>query len=218
MADTITPEMSLDVPSIGVSPGPQWASTINADLGLVDAHDHSEGKGAPVTPAGLNVNNTLSFNGFSLIGLSDIGMSATTISRTWAPCTLLVSGGNAWFVDGNQNKIQLTANYQPATTIALLSGGATEVVSAASVVMSSDAYGMVQINSSAGAFAITLPTATRNAGRVFTIKDSGSAATHAVTIACYGSETIDGSSTLSISSNYQVARLYSDGTGWWRLL
>ena len=53
------------------------------------------------------------------------------------------------------------------------------------------------------------------AGRIVIIKDvGGSANTNNITIATEGSETIDGSASSTISSNYGVVRLFSDGTNW----
>ena len=46
-------------------------------------------------------------------------------------------------------------------------------------------------------------------GRIFIIKDeSGAAGTNNITIATGGSETIDGVSTITITSNYGVGRFY----------
>jgi len=62
---------------------------------------------------------------------------------------------------------------------------------------------------------ITLATADCVVGRLITIKDeSGGAGTNNITIATEGSETIDGSSTATISTNYGCIRLYSDGSNW----
>ena len=63
--------------------------------------------------------------------------------------------------------------------------------------------------------AIALPAASSVAGQVFIIKDAtGNAATHNLTINRAGSDTIDGATSLVISANYGVARLYSTGTHW----
>lgn len=63
---------------------------------------------------------------------------------------------------------------------------------------------------------MTLPAASAvGAGTVFTIKDEvGSAATHNVTVARAGSDTIDGATSVVISANYGVCRLVCTGTGW----
>lgn len=60
MADfNLSANMNLPVPVVGVAPGPDWASDLNACLTLVDAHDHSSGSGVQITPAGLNINSDL---------------------------------------------------------------------------------------------------------------------------------------------------------------
>ena len=67
MADVIlSPNMNLPVPVVGQDPGPDWANNINASLGILDQHDHSNGEGVPVTPAGLNINTDLPINGNNL--------------------------------------------------------------------------------------------------------------------------------------------------------
>lgn len=62
---------------------------------------------------------------------------------------------------------------------------------------------------------ITLPSTSVVPGKTITIKDeSGAAGTNNITIATAGTETIDGAATATISTNYGVIRLYSDGTNW----
>lgn len=74
---------------------------------------------------------------------------------------------------------------------------------------------LIAVTSTAAARTITLLSATVTEGRIFIIKDeSGAAGTNNITIATEGSETIDGSATLVISTNYGSATLYSDGVDW----
>ena len=74
---------------------------------------------------------------------------------------------------------------------------------------------IVGVDTSGGAVTITLASATVTAGRIVIIKDvGGSAGTNNITIATEGSETIDGAASSTISSNYGVVRLFSDGTNW----
>ena len=62
---------------------------------------------------------------------------------------------------------------------------------------------------------ITLDTDDVVDGRVIVIKDeSGVAGTNNITIATEGAETIDGAATIVISSNFGVARVYSNGSNW----
>jgi hypothetical protein len=49
MPDPISPLMSLYLPIPGTTPGPTWASELTANMTTIDTHDHSAGKGAPIT-------------------------------------------------------------------------------------------------------------------------------------------------------------------------
>ena len=69
------------------------------------------------------------------------------------------------------------------------------------------------VTSTAAARTITISSADVVAGRIFIVKDeSGAAGTNNITIDTAGSENIDGSATIVISTNYGVVRMYSDGT------
>ena len=62
---------------------------------------------------------------------------------------------------------------------------------------------------------LTLPTAQAVAGRMVIVKEKdGYASSNNITIATEGSETIDGSSTATLSTNKGTIRLTSDGTNW----
>jgi len=54
--------MSLNEPSVGVTAGPTWATETNANWELLDAHDHTSGKGVQLTPSALNINADMEFN------------------------------------------------------------------------------------------------------------------------------------------------------------
>lgn len=75
--------------------------------------------------------------------------------------------------------------------------------------------GIVGVTDTSVARTITLGSVAAFAGNTVTIKDeSGGAGTNSITVATEGSENIDGAATLVISTNYGVARLYSDGANW----
>jgi len=77
---------------------------------------------------------------------------------------------------------------------------------------------IVGVTDTTAARTITLATADCVEGRLITIKDeSGGAGTHSITIATEGSETIDGASTVTISTNYGCIRLYSNGNNWFTI-
>lgn len=58
-----TPHMNLDLPTVSTTIGPDWAQQLNEAIGSdgtgIDGHDHSSGKGVPITPAGMDVTDDI---------------------------------------------------------------------------------------------------------------------------------------------------------------
>lgn len=104
--------MNLNIPTVGSTLGPAWANAINAALTAIDAHDHSSGKGAKVTTAGLNINGDLSFNLYRVTNASGI-----LFSSVGTPPAGVSNYGSLYhyqnelrFLDGVGNDVQLTRN------------------------------------------------------------------------------------------------------------
>lgn len=76
--------------------------------------------------------------------------------------------------------------------------------------------GVVLADATGGAFTVTLPSATGSAGAVLRIKRLNSGA-NAVTVSGAGGQTIDGAATSSLTTQYQVLSLVSDGANWQKL-
>jgi len=74
----------------------------------ITSHDHTEGLGKRITPAGLTFTNDFDFNGFAMTSLS----SSEFISRTDAanPLSIYVKNDDFYVMDGNSNEIQLTSD------------------------------------------------------------------------------------------------------------
>lgn len=70
----------------------------------------------------------------------------------------------------------------------------------------------IRCDTTSGNITISLPAAAGNAGRIFVIKKV--AAANTVTIDPSGAETIDGSSTATLTSNYEHTTIQCTGTGW----
>lgn len=77
----------------------------------------------------------------------------------------------------------------------------------------------VGITNTSIARTVTLPAASVTlAGHMMTVKDeSGAAATNNITIARAGADTIEAGTSVTISTNYGIVRLYSDGVSKWFL-
>ncbi len=74
--------------------------------------------------------------------------------------------------------------------------------------------GTVIVDATAGAKVVNLPTAASSPNRVLTFKKID-ASGNTVTITRAGSDTIDGATTLVLSTQYQHVRIVSTGSTWW---
>src|SRR6476659_2434278 len=103
-----TTNMNLTLPTVDVTIGPLWANYLNADLNLIDLHDHTNGKGKRVPVAGLNINANVPMNGFSLVNISYVEY----VNRADDPtdlASLFVKNGDLFFIDAVGNLIRFTA-------------------------------------------------------------------------------------------------------------
>lgn len=107
MSSTQTPNMNLIIPTAGSQPGPTFAFDINTSLTLVDQHDHTTGKGVPLTPASLNINSSLDFSNNFADAVAGITFQAQN-STPSATGTLYQSSNDIYFVDGVGNNVRLT--------------------------------------------------------------------------------------------------------------
>lgn len=89
---------------------------------------------------------------------------------------------------------------------------AIETITAASDTLDSDNY-TVLCDTSSNAITINLPASTSHTGRIYNIKIID--ATNNVTIDPNGSETIDGSSTLTLSTLNDSVTIQCDGSNWY---
>lgn len=137
MSSTLTPNMNLVVPTVGNQPGPDYANNINGDMGIIDGHDHTPGKGVLITPSGLNINTALTLNGNFLTNAAGVTLSAQ--ASTPGLGTIYESGVDLFYVDGIGNNIRLTqsgavagtpgsiANLVPPASASYVSGSSTFV-------------------------------------------------------------------------------------------
>ena len=79
--------------------------------------------------------------------------------------------------------------------------------SAAYTITTSDYY----VECTANTFTLTMPTAVGISGQAFVVKNSG---TGTITVDGDGSETIDGSTTIELDTQYQSVTLVSNGSNW----
>lgn len=131
MASTLTPNMTLILPTVGLELAPTWAQDLNTSLSLVDQHNHTPGSGVPIPPAGLNINSDLDFQNTNILSPRSIRFNpqGSPISDPEDLNASYVAGVDLYYNDGNGNQIRLTQS----GSIAAAAGNITNLVSPASV-------------------------------------------------------------------------------------
>lgn len=106
-----TPFMDLDLPTVSVTPGPEWASQLNTALTTIDAHDHSSGNGVRITPTGLNINVDLEFNSQNATEIRSVRMdnNGSALAGVNDLRCIYVSGNNLFYNNGVGTPVQITS-------------------------------------------------------------------------------------------------------------
>lgn len=146
------------------------------------------------------------------LGGSAIDLTTTgTGTQTFTPVLATKFSSNRYLGNDAGDGYALLNTSQIGSTA--MDGVITEVADTAYTALPSS--GVIVYTSLTAPRTVTLPTAVGLKGKEIVIKDgAGAAATHNITIDGNGSETIDGSSTLVISTNYASKRVKSDGVNW----
>lgn len=149
--------------SIGTDSGLTIEQNYNANVSVIDGHNHTSGSGVQIPPAGLNINAALTFNNQSATNLQSVVFTPQTSLSTLD--ALYVIGGDLYYNDGSSNVIQMTAGGSVnATSSGIASGSATAsfvssvlVVNAAANTPANIQVGSVLLgNNSAGSHYLTL--------------------------------------------------------------
>lgn len=113
-----TPNMNLTVPIVGITPGPDYANQVNGDFNILDSHDHSTGKGVPITPAGMQISSDLNFQNNNATTLRTARFSSQTAPLSAAldlGCVYNVLG-DLYYNDGSGTQIRITESGAVAGT------------------------------------------------------------------------------------------------------
>jgi len=120
--------------------------------------------------------------------------------------TNITEGGYAFESLSIDGGISVGGNY---------TGNITTVAAATYDLLSTDYILYVTYTATGAVTSLTLPTAQVVEGRVIIIKDGGgNSGTNSITIDTEGAETIDGSATAVVATNYNSINLFCDGTNW----
>jgi hypothetical protein len=108
---TTTPNMGLAVSVPSVTTGPTWAQNIEDNHVLIDAHDHTTGKGAPIDLSALTITADIAFGGFSPTNVASVSYTSGTINDTTS--VTYISGSDLYFNNDTGFPIALTRGTHP---------------------------------------------------------------------------------------------------------
>lgn len=120
-----SPNMSLPVPTVGVTTGPQYATDINTSLGIIDSHNHTPGYGVPVPPAGLNINSDLTCQSNNLTNIRAARFTSQSSPISAASPDILqlyVSGADLYYNDNASHQIRITQSGSVAGASGTITG------------------------------------------------------------------------------------------------
>lgn len=79
-----------------------------------------------------------------------------------------------------------------------------------------ETHHIVYVDTTSGVVTVTLPSSAKS-GQTYIIKDKGNANNNNITVDTQGSETIDGSGSITITTNYQSETITFDGTNYFTI-
>lgn len=163
--------MSLPVPGVGLTFGPQWATDVNSCLTIIDGHNHTPGYGVAIPSAGININADLPFNNNNLTLARALRMSPQSAVLT-LPADInevYVVGVDLYYNDGSGNNVRITqsgavagtpgsiANLVPPASASYVSLSGTFVFqSNTNTAANMDIASLLLRNSTANSFSLTL--------------------------------------------------------------
>lgn len=234
MATTTTPYMGLELPVVGVEPGPTYATDNNTAFTTVDSHDHTTGKGVPITPPGIDINSDLEFNSHNAIDVNALEMvSQSAALSSGFTSTYYSQSGNPTYNNGSGTASRLVNVSYPMVAADLLYASSTTAFGRLAIGTSGQvlkvAGGLPTWSSNTTTFTIrtttssgnitsaddviiantntqtqTLPLAT-GSGKVYYIKTIDSTLGHSTKIDTTGSDTIQYGGT-AVSSFFIYTR------------
>lgn len=212
--------LGLDLPTVSVTIGPDWANAVNAAFEVIDSHDHTSNKGARIPSAGLNINAELDFNTNSIANLSQLKLISNNgiLSGATNANSTYVANGDLYYTNSSGTAVQITSGGSVVTSAGALQTVERQAVSSNITIAPSSTFVFLSVDTTAER-TITLPLANSvAAGRIYIVKDvSGNANTNNITVAVQGSDTIDGESSFVYDSDLGSVWLIGDGVSSWQV-
>ncbi len=129
---TTSPNMGLQIPAAGLTPGPEWFTAIVQSLNIIDQHNHTLGEGVQLNSGSFLLTAALPLNGNALTQVQAVTFTPgvfTTLD------SLYVNGADLYYNDGNGNTIQITSGGTVNATSSGISSGTATASFVASVLV-----------------------------------------------------------------------------------
>ena len=211
-----TTNMGMTLPTVSVTVGPTYATQINAAIDVIDAHDHTSGKGVRIPTAGISIDANLSLNGYTLTSTKAVTHSQQASAIATANSSWFKTDGNFWITNGSGTAVQITSGGTLNTSALITSVYSQLALSGDLTIASTDTYTHYLVNASSTR-TITLPTAAAvGAGRYYLF--TSASGNNPIIIQRAGSDTIDGATSFTFATNYHTVQVVSDGTSKWNVI
>lgn len=114
---TTLPNISIELPDVGQDVD-EWGAILNADLSLIDAHDHTSGKGVRIRAAALDIDGDVAFGGNGLTTVGRVDFSEVAALAAGAGVLFMSSADQElyWRTAGGTN-VKLTSGTSINTTL-----------------------------------------------------------------------------------------------------
>lgn len=217
---TVDPATGILIPTVGVDPGPDYATNVSNALSKLANLTHtgiSNLDGYQIPSAGLNINADLSFQSNNANALRAVRFTsnASTLSGSGDLDCVYVKSNDLYYNNGSGSAVQLTSGNALASSAT--NNWITTTTTTNLTINSSATTILVSCDSTSGAIVVTLPLASAvPTGRFYIIKDrTGQAHTNNITINPAGVDTLDGASSYVLSMPYGAVAFASNGSNGW---
>ena len=217
IGNTTDNSFKLDVTGTTVLRGAATVTgSTNGNFGLTSENTSTGGSAAGAFIGKNNSGNTAIFG--------KEGGSVTTYKSTLAANDAFIytaTGNISLMADGPSSGFRVGVGGGSSPVFSIASNGKATftngmqlgyVAKSATYTASTSDY-VINCDATSGAITINLPTAASIAGTVYIIKKSDASA-NAVTVDPSASQTVDGSTTYSLGSQYKYVQVMSDGSNW----
>lgn len=111
----LSPNMNLPIPVPSQTGGPQYALDEQSCFQQIDSHNHTPGQGSLIPLNGLNINQNLDMNNFSVTNLKSLQLNNQAISP--GSSSLYMLGNDLYFSDGTGAfNVQITSGNSVAVS------------------------------------------------------------------------------------------------------